>query len=456
MRLKITLFSLFITLLCMLLLLVASVEIFYNRSLNAQKNTLKVYAGIFEEQDFDKGDIGAKDFSDKIDGVRVTFILSDGSVHGESHEAIKITNQSEMPEVVDAASDGEGYSLRKSEISSGEALYYCKKTQNGFLRLSADVSSMWALFKETFMGVSGILFLCAVMCTVAASIWSVYVFRPLDKMVKDLSLGSEVVAYDPEIGKLANMVNEKSKAVKNLEIEIEEQKKLNEKLLAFKNEFVANITHEMNTPLTSIKGFAELLKNVDIKEAQREKAVNTILKQSERLTALIETIINYNEIDFGDTSACDVNVSRIVLEILNGAEPDIEAKNLTLIKDIDSEVVIRCTHEAVTQIAGNIIRNAIKYNKEGGKLTVSLKGGEVPVLTVEDTGIGISEADKERVFERFFTVDKSHGGKHGGFGLGLAVVKKLCGKWNFKVNLSSRLDEGTKIKVSFGEFTEQQ
>ena len=456
MKLKVILFSVLLTILSLMLLLIASVEIFYNRSLETCKSTIKEYASFFSAEDFALGDAGARKFSEKINGLRVTFISADGQVTGESEVNAAKTNQSEKEEVAAAMEKGEGFSVRKSDTSVGEAVYYCIDLNVGYLRLATDFSSLWIIFKEVFMAVSGVLFICAVICLFAEWVWSVYVFNPIEKMVKEVTLGKKAFAEDAEIVPFAKVKKEKKNAVRTLESELKNQKKLNEKMLTFKNEFVANITHEMNTPLTSIKGFAELLKNVNIKEAQREKAVNTILKQSERLTALIETIINYNEIDFGDKSACDVNVSRIVFEILNGAEPDIEAKNITLFKEIDSEVVIRCTHEEVTQIAGNIIRNAIKYNKEGGKLTVSLKGGKVPVLTVEDTGIGISEADKERVFERFFTVDKSHGGKHGGFGLGLAVVKKLCGKWNFKVDLSSRLNEGTKITVSFGELTEKQ
>ena len=103
-------------------------------------------------------------------------------------------------------------------------------------------------------------------------------------------------------------------------------------------------------------------------------------------------------------------------------------------------------HERVSEIFGNLVRNAIKYNKDGGSITVTLN---FRGLTVRDTGIGISEENMGKVFSRFFTVDKSHSGKNGGFGLGLAVVKKICGKSGWKIGVESKLGEGSVFTVTF-------
>ena len=103
-------------------------------------------------------------------------------------------------------------------------------------------------------------------------------------------------------------------------------------------------------------------------------------------------------------------------------------------------------HERLSEIFGNLVRNAIKYNKDGGSITVTLN---YRGFAVEDTGIGIAEENMSKVFSRFFTVDKSHNGKNGGFGLGLAVVKKICQKSGWKISVESKLGEGSKFTVEF-------
>jgi two-component system phosphate regulon sensor histidine kinase PhoR len=109
-------------------------------------------------------------------------------------------------------------------------------------------------------------------------------------------------------------------------------------------------------------------------------------------------------------------------------------------------VILLSRHERLSELFGNLVRNAIKYNKEGGSVTVTLNREK---LEVEDTGIGISEENLGKVFSRFFTVDKSHNGKNGGFGLGLAIVRKLCTRAGWKLSVESRLGEGTTFKIRF-------
>ena len=105
--------------------------------------------------------------------------------------------------------------------------------------------------------------------------------------------------------------------------------------------------------------------------------------------------------------------------------------------------------ERLLEIVNNLVSNGIRYNKEGGSLSVRLSGGEVPVLTVCDTGVGLSEEDKDRIFDRFYTVDKSHNGAGGGFGLGLAIVKKLCRRAGWKLSVESELGKGTTFRIEF-------
>ncbi|HIW02042.1 MAG TPA: HAMP domain-containing histidine kinase, partial [Candidatus Protoclostridium stercorigallinarum] len=157
-------------------------------------------------------------------------------------------------------------------------------------------------------------------------------------------------------------------------------------------------------------------------------------------------ILNYSAIDDDTVKSYDVNVSQLTNEVLNNFTPMLKEKGLKMIRSIDDGIVIKATHERITEILDNLVSNAIKYNKENGKIAITLKGS---VLTVEDTGIGIPSEELPHIFSRFYTVDKSHG-ESVGFGLGLPIVKKLCDRSGWKLSVDSVVGEGTTFKVDFG------
>lgn len=216
-----------------------------------------------------------------------------------------------------------------------------------------------------------------------------------------------------------------------------------------KNDFIANVTHEMNTPLTSIRGFAELIAADAVPPERIGHAARTIIRQSDRLSKLIRRIIDFSAIDSDELPEYEVDLSALLCEIIPTFEPRFSQKNITFTQDIADGVKVNSRRERLVEIANNLISNGIRYNKEGGSLSVRLTGGETPVLTVSDTGIGLSEEDKTRIFDRFYTVDKSHNGAGGGFGLGLAIVKKLCRRAGWKLSVESKLGEGTSFIIEF-------
>lgn len=216
-----------------------------------------------------------------------------------------------------------------------------------------------------------------------------------------------------------------------------------------KNDFIANVTHEMNTPLTSIRGFAELIAAGAMPPEKLEGVANTIIKQSDRLANLIRSIINFSAIDSDELPDYEVDLSELVHEAVSSFEPKIAQKGIALTLNADAGVKVMSRRERLLEIVNNLVSNAIRYNKENGTLTVLLKGGDTPVLCVSDTGIGLSEEDKTRIFDRFYTVDKSHNGAGGGFGLGLAIVKKLCRRAGWKLSVESELGKGTAFRIEF-------
>lgn len=216
-----------------------------------------------------------------------------------------------------------------------------------------------------------------------------------------------------------------------------------------KNDFIANVTHEMNTPLTSIRGFAELIAAGAMPPEKLEGVANTIIKQSDRLANLIRSIINFSAIDSDELPDYEVDLSELVHEAVSSFEPKIAQKGIALTLNADAGVKVMSRRERLLEIVNNLVSNAIRYNKENGALTVMLTGGDTPVLCVSDTGIGFSEEDKTRIFDRFYTVDKSHNGAGGGFGLGLAIVKKLCRRAGWKLSVESELGKGTAFRIEF-------
>ncbi len=216
-----------------------------------------------------------------------------------------------------------------------------------------------------------------------------------------------------------------------------------------KNDFIANVTHEMNTPLTNIRGFAELIESGVLPPERVGSAAHTIIKQSDRLANLIRSIINFSAIDSDELPDYEVDLSELLRETLASFEPKFSKKNIALTAEIAEGVKVQSRRERLVEIANNLVSNGIRYNKEGGALTVRLEGGDAPMLTVADTGVGLSEEDKTRIFDRFYTVDKSHGGTGGGFGLGLAIVKKLCKRAGWKLSVESELGKGTTFSIEF-------
>jgi len=213
-----------------------------------------------------------------------------------------------------------------------------------------------------------------------------------------------------------------------------------------KNEFITNITHEMNTPLTSIAGYAELIKK-GLDEKNTKKSAETIITQSRRLGGLVKSIMSYSQIDSVSGIFYDVDLSKSANTIVAhfaGFEHD---NGVTITGQIDDGVSVVSRHEHINELLNNLISNAIKYNKQGGKVVVSLKK-DTGELIIEDTGIGIDKENLDRIFDRFYKVDTSHSGF--GYGLGLSIVKKIIEKNRWNIRVDSQLGQWTRVVVGFG------
>ena len=450
MKWRIWLVSLCVTLVSVVLFGIYATQVYYNSSVDDGKNYLKVYMNEFDATEFSFDEAGAKAYSDKLNGARVTFMAAQGSVIADSATETPDLDHSTRPEIIEAISNGkngEGFAVRSSSTLGQNMIYYCKNFNGEFLvRVAIFTDTGWLIFVKTLPTLISFLAIMIGLCVVVAVVTTNIIVAPMKKLASDAVDNDSVTTSYPELEPIADMLNERSRNIKVQMTEIKAEKELVEKATVSKDEFISNVTHEMNTPLTSIHGYAELLDAGGMTDEQKATAYKTILAQSERLTNLIACIINYSEIDSDDLPAYDVDFSSLARETLCALKPEADKRNVSIVENIDDGVIIPSRHERLSELFGNLVRNAIKYNKDGGKVIVTLNRNN---LIVEDTGIGIADENKDKVFSRFFTVDKSHGGKNGGFGLGLAVVKKICRKSGWKLSLDSTLGEGSKFTVTF-------
>ncbi|MGN1061237.1 MAG: ATP-binding protein [Candidatus Coproplasma sp.] len=446
MRWRIWLLSLGIALLGVLIFGIGATQVYYNSSIDQSKNYLKVYMNEYTaEYTLDKS--GADAFSAQLNGARVTFMDVHGNVIADSEAGELEENHSDRQEIKDAVLKGEGFAVRSSSTLGKNMVYYCKNFDDNFLvRIAVFTDSDWSIFVSILPQFAMFAGLMIVLCMILAFVATHFILNPVKKLASEAAANSSVTTKYSELESVADILNERNRNIQRQMDEIRSEKELLEKARASKDEFISNVTHEMNTPLTSIHGYAELLSAGGMTEEQQKIAYNTILAQSERLTNLIACIINYSEIDSDDLPAYEVDFSALAKEILQALKPEADKRNITVVENIDEKVIVMSRHERLSEVFGNLVRNAIKYNKDGGSITVTLNYSG---LTVEDTGIGIAEENLDKVFSRFFTVDKSHGGKNGGFGLGLAVVKKICRKSGWNISVDSKLGEGSKFTVEF-------
>lgn len=217
-----------------------------------------------------------------------------------------------------------------------------------------------------------------------------------------------------------------------------------------RREFTANVSHELKTPLHAISGHAELMKSGLVRAEDMAGFAGNIYTEAQRLIRLVEDILKLSRLDEGaDGKRENLDLYDLVCQTLDEMKHYTSRNNVTLTVTGESAPMVGVPGQ-IRMMVGNLFTNACKYNKPGGRVDVNVsRAYRSVVLTVRDTGIGIAEEHQERIFERFYRVDKSHSKAVGGTGLGLSIVKHAAMIHNAKIELESKLDEGTTIRVIF-------
>lgn len=261
----------------------------------------------------------------------------------------------------------------------------------------------------------------------------------------------ELAVHDRDYRLIANPVFEQSEVIGVVIMMIDVTESVKREQL--RREFTANVSHELKTPLTSISGFAEMMKSGNTPDSLVVDFSSSIYDEAQRLITLVNDIMKISELDEKELPADSeaVDLYELSANVLNRLKPIAEKRNIHLNMTGES-TVINGSRKILDELIDNLCDNAIKYNVDNGSVELIVKENDTAVeLTVKDTGIGIPQPEQERIFERFYRVDKSHSKSIGGTGLGLSIVKHAANYHHADIQLSSEPGKGTAITVTFNK-----
>ena len=413
-------------------------SVFYSYSDKQLKEQLRVVETVVEAELNESGNTAF--ITNNIDpNIRITLISPSGKVIADNIEdASTLDNHANREEIIEAKKNGEATVTRNSDTQKEKVYYFAKQLDDGnILRVSSQATSIGKFFKDYIV----YILICILAVIIAAVFVSFAITKSIIKPSRKLGQNLDDVdkfKSDEELKPLVNALLQQKKKQKMLDRQ--------------KKQFTANVSHELKTPLTSIAGYAELIETGMAKEEDIKPFAGVIRKQALRLVSLSEDIIQLSQLEESD----DENMSFESVDLYDIANKCVEAltinalnKNVTLSLS-GEQCYIRGKAQLVEEMVYNLLDNAIRYNKENGTVTITVtplsKGASV---SVKDTGIGIPAKYQDRIFERFFRVDKSRSKATGGTGLGLAIVKHITQLHGADLKLESEEGKGTQIIVTF-------
>ena len=372
------------------------------------------------------------------DGLRITLINADGSVYYDSVEdETQMENHGERPEIQDAFLCGEGRDMRRSTTSAKHTFYYALRLADGnVLRIGKQSDSIY----HFIWNMAGLILIVGVgvfaMCVVYSHRLTRRLVEPIERMADNIVLVDVDEVYEEMRPFVSTIKQQHMDILQNAQM---------------RQEFTANVSHELKTPLTAISGYAELIASGMTNEADTAHFANEIHRSADRLQSLINDIIKLSELDDEDLKLEfePLDLYELGQNCIGLMQMPAQKNDVTLALR-GEHVTVRGNKTLLDELFYNLCSNAVRYNKKGGTvtITVGLEDGR-PMLSVKDTGIGIPKDQQERVFERFYRVDKSRSKSTGGTGLGLAIVKHIVAQHDAQVYLTSEIGVGTEIRVVF-------
>lgn len=392
----------------------------------------------------------------ELGDTRVTLVADDGTVLYDSDESPSdMANHADRPEIAEALADGDGISERSSSTMGETMLYNAVRLDDGsVIRLSKRQEGYISIFFTLLIPLLCLGAVAALLAWAAASREAKAIIAPLELVDLDHPKRNMENAYQEMVPMLERIENQRQELKRQMRVLADNDR--------MRREFTANITHELKTPLTAISGYAELIGSgmVASEDDQRDFAMR-IYKEAGRLTSLVNDILTLSNLDEAEHSADaaaasvlgtrePVDLPRMLDSVYQRLE-GVAAKQGILLTVSSCPAVVEGVPRLLDELVYNLASNAIRYNKADGFvfLACGLNSDERPYIRVSDTGIGIAEEEREKIFERFYRVDKSRSKARGGTGLGLAIVKHAAVFHNAELNVESELGEGTCITVTF-------
>lgn len=371
-------------------------------------------------------------------GIRITLIGNDGKVLFDNEADLdRMENHAERPEIINALQDGEGEAVRRSKTLARNTFYYAVRMENGeVLRFSKDAGSIYSVFGKVLPSLFAVLVMVLIFCMILTHFLTRKLIQPIVEFAENLDANKDTTGYE-ELEPFINMIEEQHQDIM--------------KNAMMRQEFTANVSHELKTPLTSISGYAELIETGMASEEDIVHFAHGIHSSAKRLLTLINDIIRLSELDGTNEEVPfeRLNLYELADTCVEMLTMNAEKHNVTISMN-GQECYIKGNKQMVEELIYNLCDNAIRYNNVGGKVEVDVcQRGQETVLSVKDTGIGIPKEHQERIFERFYRVDKSRSKLTGGTGLGLAIVKHIIVRHNAKMELESDIGKGTTITVVF-------
>lgn len=374
--------------------------------------------------------------------IRLTLISPDGDVLYETAtDQQTMENHIGRPEIQEALESGVGQDIRDSQTMGYQTYYYAQRLSDGnILRIAQDSQSLWSIYDEAL---PAILLSCLLMMGIAAitaGILTRSLIQPVLKMTEDLDHIQENVPYR-ELSPFAEAIHSDRVLREN-----------NEKM---RQEFTANVSHELKTPLTSISGYAELIETGMAKPEDVAEFGSKIHREASRMIRLVNDILQLSHLDSVRPEGEAVTMETV--DLLELARDCVERQKVNArhayvaLSYLGESAPVLGFRTLLEELCQNLCDNAIRYNRPGGKVQLAVgctRDGHA-YLTVRDNGIGIPKDAQSSVFERFYRVDKSRSKATGGTGLGLAIVKNIARIHNARIKLESEVGVGTTITVTF-------
>ena len=408
----------------------------YYQTMEILKNEIQQEADYIEAAVCISGVSYLEDMDAVRENTRVTLIDASGEVlYDSGKQEEHLENHLDRPEIQEALKSGSGQDVRRSETLDQDMFYYAVRLDNGtVLRVSKNMETVFST-AMSILPMMGVVACCMVIFALLLAKWQT---AKLIYPINHLNLAEP-------------MENDMYEELTPLLQSIDKQNREKDAVANMRKEFSANVSHELKTPLTSISGYAEIIKDGLVRPEDMKTFSERIYNEASRLITLVEDIMKLSKLDEGavELEKEEVDFYMLTREICSRLAPQAEKRNVRV--EVSGEPVHYLgVRQVLDEMLYNMIENAIKYNKEGGLVSVwvgnTLQGIKI---IVRDTGIGIPKEEQERIFERFYRVDKSHSKATGGTGLGLSIVKHGALMHGAKIDVDSEVNKGTKMELIF-------